>query len=410
MQGRQKLFYLPEAHTDTIYAVVGEEFGLFGSVALLLGFVVILWRGIRATVLIPDEFGRYLALGVTTMLVIQAFFNMSVVLGMVPTKGIPLPMISFRRQFAAGDAGVAGNSAECRRTSEHARVTAWVCYGGRRHGRACHSRDRGGARSLPRGASKFCLSGRSAAWRTGWCRPRDSVWKKFAWAGSRISGCDAHSSSLWRLVSETAGQMARFGPWKPAAVFSMGGYVAGPPVLAALLRGVPVVVMEPNAVPGFTNRWIARWVKRRADQFRGDGAVFPNKPDGVDRLAGARGVFSVPPKEPGGEFTVLITGGSQGSRTLNEAARQSWPLFREAGLAVRLIHQTGTPMYESMARRFRETGLSGESAEFIGTCRARSPGRFDRVPVRRGRGFGTGGGGQTVDAGSVSLSPPISTS
>lgn len=95
MQGRQKLFYLPEAHTDTIYAVVGEEFGLFGATALLLGFVVILWRGIRATVLIPDEFGRYLALGVTTMLVIQAFFNMSVVLGMVPTKGIPLPMISF---------------------------------------------------------------------------------------------------------------------------------------------------------------------------------------------------------------------------------------------------------------------------------------------------------------------------
>jgi cell division protein FtsW len=95
MQGRQKLFYLPEAHTDTIYAVVGEEFGLIGAAGLLLGFVVILWRGIRATVLIPDEFGRYLALGITTMLVIQAFFNMTVVLGMMPTKGIPLPMISF---------------------------------------------------------------------------------------------------------------------------------------------------------------------------------------------------------------------------------------------------------------------------------------------------------------------------
>ena len=95
MQGRQKLFYLPEAHTDTIYAVVGEEFGLFGSAGVLLGFVIILWRGIRATLFIPDEFGRYLALGITTMLVIQAFFNMSVVLGMVPTKGIPLPMISF---------------------------------------------------------------------------------------------------------------------------------------------------------------------------------------------------------------------------------------------------------------------------------------------------------------------------
>jgi cell division protein FtsW len=95
MEGRQKLFYLPEAHTDTIYAVVGEEFGLFGSVMVLAGFVIILWRGIRATLLIPDEFGRYLALGITTMLVIQAFFNMTVVLGMMPTKGIPLPMISF---------------------------------------------------------------------------------------------------------------------------------------------------------------------------------------------------------------------------------------------------------------------------------------------------------------------------
>lgn len=95
MQSRQKLFYLPEAHTDTIYAVVGEEFGLFGSLVLVAGFLVIFWRGIRATLLIPDDFGKYLALGITTMLVIQAFFNISVVLGLVPAKGIPLPMISF---------------------------------------------------------------------------------------------------------------------------------------------------------------------------------------------------------------------------------------------------------------------------------------------------------------------------
>jgi len=95
MQGRQKLFYLPEAHTDMIYAVIGEEFGLFGATAILAAFLVILWRGIRAALLIPDEFGRYLALGITTMLVIQAYFNISVVLGVVPPKGIPLPMISF---------------------------------------------------------------------------------------------------------------------------------------------------------------------------------------------------------------------------------------------------------------------------------------------------------------------------
>ena len=94
MQGKQKLLYLPEAHTDFIYAVVSEELGLVGSVGVLIGFLVILWRGLRATVLIPDEFGRYLALGITTMLVVQAFMNISVVLGMMPNKGIPLPMIS----------------------------------------------------------------------------------------------------------------------------------------------------------------------------------------------------------------------------------------------------------------------------------------------------------------------------
>ena len=95
MQSRQKEGYLPEPQTDFIYAIVGEEFGLIGSAGVLIGFGIILWRGMRATVLVQDDFGRYLALGFTTLLVVQAFMNMSVVLGMMPTKGIPLPMISF---------------------------------------------------------------------------------------------------------------------------------------------------------------------------------------------------------------------------------------------------------------------------------------------------------------------------
>src|ERR1019366_8987555 len=78
---------LLEKKTNTIYAVVGEEFGLFGSGSLVVGFVVIRWRGIRATVLIPAEFGRYLALGVTTFFIIPAFFNISVVLRLVPLQG-----------------------------------------------------------------------------------------------------------------------------------------------------------------------------------------------------------------------------------------------------------------------------------------------------------------------------------
>jgi len=95
MQSRQKEGYLPEPQTDFIYAIVGEEFGLLGSAGVLIAFGIILWRGLRASVLVTDEFGRYLALGITTTLVVQAFMNMSVVLGMMPTKGIPLPMMSF---------------------------------------------------------------------------------------------------------------------------------------------------------------------------------------------------------------------------------------------------------------------------------------------------------------------------
>ena len=95
MNGRQKLLYLPEAHTDFIYAVAGEELGMIGTVGLLAGFLVILWRGLRTTLLIRDDFGRYLALGATVVIVVQGFVNMSVVLGIIPTKGIPLPLISY---------------------------------------------------------------------------------------------------------------------------------------------------------------------------------------------------------------------------------------------------------------------------------------------------------------------------
>src|SRR5262249_11217235 len=94
MNGKQKLLYLPEADTDFIYAGVGEDTVLVGATGLLLGLLVIFWRGLRTTVLVRDDFGRYLALGVTVVVVVQGLFNIGVVLGMMPTKGIPLPMIS----------------------------------------------------------------------------------------------------------------------------------------------------------------------------------------------------------------------------------------------------------------------------------------------------------------------------
>jgi cell division protein FtsW len=95
MEGRQKLFFLPEAHTDFIFSVICEELGFIGAVVVLTLFVVYGWRGFVAAMKAPDEFGRLLALGITAMVVGQALINLSVVLGLLPTKGIPLPFISY---------------------------------------------------------------------------------------------------------------------------------------------------------------------------------------------------------------------------------------------------------------------------------------------------------------------------
>jgi cell division protein FtsW len=94
MGGVQKLFYLPEPHTDFIYAVIAEELGLIGATAVLVCFCVIAWRGARIALRAEDAFGSFVALGLTTMVAVQALVNISVVLGLVPTKGIPLPLVS----------------------------------------------------------------------------------------------------------------------------------------------------------------------------------------------------------------------------------------------------------------------------------------------------------------------------
>ena len=94
MEGKEKLFYLPEPHTDFIFSVLGEELGLLGCLAVVLLFAIFLWRGVRTALRTEDTFGRFLAVGITSMVVVQAFINISVVLGLMPTKGIPLPFIS----------------------------------------------------------------------------------------------------------------------------------------------------------------------------------------------------------------------------------------------------------------------------------------------------------------------------
>ena len=93
----QKLYFLPCAHTDFIYAIIGEEFGLLGTLGLLGGFLLILWRGMVIARRAPDVFSQITAAGLTLMITGQALINISVVLGLGPVKGIPLPLVSYGR-------------------------------------------------------------------------------------------------------------------------------------------------------------------------------------------------------------------------------------------------------------------------------------------------------------------------
>ena len=152
--------------------------------------------------------------------------------------------------------------------------------------------------------------------------------------------------------------------FRPAAVFSMGGFVAGPVMIASILHKIPLIVMEPNAVPGFANRRVARYVYRALLGFESTRRAFRPGRSEVTGLPVRSEFFSVKPKSDG-PFTILITGGSGGSRTLNRASRESWPLFRDRVPEIRIVHQTGAAEYDALTREFASTGLRGEVIPFI---------------------------------------------
>jgi UDP-N-acetylglucosamine--N-acetylmuramyl-(pentapeptide) pyrophosphoryl-undecaprenol N-acetylglucosamine transferase len=152
---------------------------------------------------------------------------------------------------------------------------------------------------------------------------------------------------------------------RPAAVFSMGGYVAAPVMLAAIRRRIPIVVMEPNAMPGVVNRRLGRFISRALLSFHEAERYFPRGRSEITGVPVRPEFFQIPPKPRSDVLTLLITGGSQGSRTLNRAAQESWPLFRQSPLRVRFLHQTGAGAHEDIARRFAESGMDGEVTPFI---------------------------------------------
>lgn len=185
----------------------------------------------------------------------------------------------------------------------------------------------------------------------------------------------------WRVL-EAACLLRRL---RPAAVFSMGGFAAGPVALAACLLRLPLVVMEPNAMPGVTNRRLGRCISRALLSFPEAGRFFPAGRWEVTGLPVREEFFAIRPKAREAVLTVLITGGSQGSRRLNEAARESWPLFAAGPLAVRFIHQTGPAAHAELSAAFAATGLEGQLVPFIDDM-PRAFAQSDLVVCRSGAG------------------------
>lgn len=171
--------------------------------------------------------------------------------------------------------------------------------------------------------------------------------------------------TLWQLPLSVVKVFGILERNRAVGVFSMGGYVAGPVVLAALLKGVPVTVMEPNAIPGMTNRKLARFTTRALVNFEETMRYFPEGRAEVTGVPVRREFFAAPRKNGEGRFTLLVTGGSQGSRTLNTAAVAAWDLFAKAGAPIRIIHQAGRDNSDALRPAFLRAGLSGEVVDFI---------------------------------------------
>ena len=171
--------------------------------------------------------------------------------------------------------------------------------------------------------------------------------------------------TLWQLPLSVFKVLRLIGSSGAGAVFSMGGYVAAPVVFAAALRRVPIALMEPNAIPGLTNRKMARFTARALVNFEETRRYFPTTRVEVTGVPVRKEFFAASPKSSGGTFTLLVTGGSQGSRRLNEAGAAAWELFARSGLPIRVIHQAGRGNADPLRVAFERSGLSGEVVEFI---------------------------------------------
>ncbi len=219
--------------------------------------------------------------------------------------------------------------------------------------------------------------------------------------GLKGAGFSKRFRTLKQLPGAIRRSLVYLRRYRPAAIFSMGGFVAGPVVLAGLLRRLPLIIMEPNAMPGAANRYAGRFAAHALLSFPEAAAYFPKGRTELSGMPVRREFFLLPPKPLGDTLTVLITGGSQGATRLNQAAQESWRFFQRSKLPVRLIHQTGSAQYAEISRAFKKAGVNGEVVAFI----ADMPAAFAAADIIISRS-GAGTVAEIAAAGKASILVP----
>jgi UDP-N-acetylglucosamine--N-acetylmuramyl-(pentapeptide) pyrophosphoryl-undecaprenol N-acetylglucosamine transferase len=149
----------------------------------------------------------------------------------------------------------------------------------------------------------------------------------------------------------------------PDVVLGVGGYASGPAMAAAIMRGIPTIAFEPNVVPGFANRMVARWVSAAAVHFEETCRYFPNCH--VTGVPVRPAFFQIPSKAPGAQPTLLVFGGSQGARAINDAMLDSLPGLRGKAPALYVVHQTGERDFERVRAAYQQASIPGEVHKFV---------------------------------------------
>ena len=380
-QGIQKVNFLPEAHTDMIFAVVGEELGLMGSAVVIAAFAVFAWAGFRVALTCRDPFGKRLAAGITTLVCAQAAVNLAAVLGLAPLTGIPLPFVSYGGSsllVLLASVGVLLNIAVNERV-----VEARVRDRGRRNGRSRSSRARsGGGASRSRSDGDVRRHTQTASSR-GWCLRRASSSTPSpspAFRADRARHSSAQRGARRPRPCTASGSSRRR---RPDVVLGGGGFVAGPMVLAARLRRIPAALTEADAHLGLANRLAAPFARRLflayeipghdGAKVRVVGRPIPVAHTGaIARVRGASASDSPPTRR-----VVAVFGALAGARSLNELAVSAWGALRARRSCTSAASGTTTPSARASSATTtsccrRPTTSARRSRPPTSPCRARA--------------------------------------